>query len=370
MPGASENLTIAHVDAETGFSGGEVQVFLLLDGLKERGHRLVLFCPPGSRSEAEARTRGIDVEPVPMRGDLDFPAVQRLAEGFERRRPDLVHLHTGRATWLGGLAARWRGVPAVTTRRQDKRLKRTWRTRLIYGSLVKRAVAISPAVRQRLVDGGVDVAKLRTIASSVDAATLSSERGRDASRAKLELNGDESVLLVLAALVRRKGIDVLLDALPRMEARPTLLVAGDGEERASLEEDARRRGLDDRVRFLGRRDDKADLLAACDVFVLPSRLEGLGVAALEAMAAGRPVVASAVGGLGEAIVDGSTGLLVPPDDPITLAAALDRLIGDPTLRAQMGAAGPARVASGFDASGMVSAYEALYRDVLAHGGPA
>jgi glycosyltransferase involved in cell wall biosynthesis len=143
-----------------------------------------------------------------------------------------------------------------------------------------------------------------------------------------------------------------------------LWVAGDGPERAALTQLAGELGLDDRVRFLGRREDAADLLAACDVFVLPSRLEGLGVAALEAMAARRPVVASAVGGLAEAIVDGETGLLVPPDDVDALATALVRLVDDAVLRDRLGSAGPQRIADAYSAQQMVDAYAALYRDVV------
>ncbi len=365
MQTAARPLTIAHVDAETGFSGGEVQVFLLLEGLRKAGHRCVLFCPPRSRSEAEAAARGFEVRSIPMRADLDLSAVKRLAQGFEALEPDLVHLHTGRATWLGGLAARWRGLPAITTRRQDKRLRPGLRTRLIYGHLA-RAVAISPAVARRLAEGGLDPARIELIPSSTDPGLVEPRRGRAALRDELSLAPDACVLLVLAALVRRKGHDVLLDALARLDPAPPLLIAGDGEERAALEAQAQRLGLSS-VRFLGRREDKGDLLAACDVFVLPSRLEGLGVAALEAMAAGRPVVASRVGGLAEAVGDESAGLLVPPEDPAALAAALERLIGDPGLRQAFGVAGRARIAQGFLAGQMVNAYETLYRRVLAEG---
>jgi glycosyltransferase involved in cell wall biosynthesis len=119
------------------------------------------------------------------------------------------------------------------------------------------------------------------------------------------------------------------------------------------------------VRWLGARDDVGDLLAACDVFVLPSRAEGLGVAALEAMAAARPLVVSAVGGLAEAVVDERTGLLVAPGDAVALGAALERLLHEPALRARLGAAGPARVAEGFLAEQMVAAYARPTATVLA-----
>ena len=375
-------LAIAHVDAETGFSGGEAQVFLLIEGLARRGHRNVLLCPPGSSSEAEARSRGIETHPVAMRGDLDLLAVLRLKRALLRSRVDLVHLHTGRATWLGGLAAASCRVRAVTTRRMDRALERSWRTRLVYGRLVRRAVAISPAVARRLFDGGVERSSVVTIPSAVDPVALAPQRSRAEVRAELGCDERAFVVLTLAALVERKGIDVLVRALARLRegdgsgrensqagARRSpgtvLWVAGEGPERERLEALARERGVAADVRFLGARSDKAELLGACDVLALASRLEGLGVAALEAMAAGRPVLASRVGGLAEAVVDGRTGLLVEPEDDAGLARALVRLRDDPELRARLGAAGTARIAEGFLPEQMVAAYERLYREVLA-----
>jgi len=123
------------------------------------------------------------------------------------------------------------------------------------------------------------------------------------------------------------------------------------------------------VKFLGTREAVADLFRACDVFVMPSRREGLGIACLEAMAAERPVIASRVGGLGDAVVHERTGLLVPPEDPQALADAIARMIRDPDLRARLGAAGPDRVAEGFLPEQMVTAYQDLYLEVLADRGP-
>ncbi len=343
-------------------------MFLLIGGLARRGHGNLLFCRSHSRVSEEARRRRVSVQEVRMRNDLDAPAVVALARGFRRQRIDLVHLHTGRATWLGGLAARLVGLPAISTRRMDRRVKRNWRTRLTFGALVQRVVAISPGVAACLADGGVRRERVEVIYSAVDPALLRAVKGRSGTRTALGAGSDDSVLLVLAALVQRKGHDVLLDALALIAPdfpRAILWIAGEGPQRALVEEQARRHGLSDRVRLLGRREDVADLLAACDVLVLPSRREGLGIAALEAMAAGRPVVGSAVGGLQHAVVHERTGLLVPPEDSPMLAAALRRVLCDDDLRQRLGAAGPGRVAEGFLAEQMVASYDELYRTVLA-----
>jgi glycosyltransferase involved in cell wall biosynthesis len=367
-------MKVAHVDAETGFSGGEAQVFLLIEGLRERGYEGAVFCPPGSRSEAEAQQREIPVHAVHMHSDLDLGAVAGLRLEFMRCRPDIVHLHTSRATWLGGLAAQMLSIPAITTRRMDKPVRHGWRQRLIYGPLVERAVAVSLSVQDALLAGGVAPEKVSLIHDAVDVRDVEPLAVRPRVRSALEAGENDIVLLVLATLVRRKGLDVLLEALARTRAwtrekNLVLWIAGDGPERCALESQAEELGLSQRVRFLGQRADAHDLLAASDIFVLPSRREGLGVAALEAMAARRPIVASRVGGLGEAVVDGRTGILVPPEDPDALARALDRLAADPELRRRLGEAGPARVSEGFLASQMVAAYDALYRNVLAERKP-
>lgn len=368
MGDAAPRLRIVHVDAEREFSGGEVQVFLLVEGLAARGHQNVLLCPPGGRAAAEAARRGLALRSVPMRGDLDLAAVWRLSRCMRAAAPDLVHLHSGRAAWLGGLAACAAAVPAIVTRRMDRPVRAGWRTRLIYERIARRTAAISPAVADRLTAGGVPPARIALIPSAVDASRLRPTRGAAALRAAEGAAADDVVLLAMSSLVRRKGVDLLLAALAALNARalhPRLWIAGDGPERAALAARVDALALREQVRFLGRRDDVGDLLAACDVFVLPARQEGLGVAALEAMAAARPVVASAVGGLAEAVIDGRTGRLVPPDDPGRLADALAELVRDPALRAALGNAGPARIAERFGAEQMVTAYERLYREVLA-----
>ncbi len=359
---------VFHIDAERGFSGGEVQVFLLLDGLRARGWDPILACPPASAAAARASELGLRVEPIRMRSDIDLSAIGKLRRAMRRSGAQLVHMHTGRSTWLGGLAARPLGVPTVSTRRMDRPVRRNLRNRLIYGRLVDRAVGIAPAVSRLLRDGGVAEEKILTIWSAVDPSRLAPGVARDACREKLEVRPSDTLLLTAATLVPRKGVDVLLRALALLDDRFQLAVAGDGPEQASLAAEAARLGVAPRVRWLGRVDAIGDVLGAADIAVLPSRAEGLGIAALEAMASGLPIVATRVGGLAEAVLDDQTGLLVPPDDAEALARALSRIGGDPAFAARLGAAGRTRIEAEFLPSRMVEGYDRLYRQLLG-GGP-
>jgi glycosyltransferase involved in cell wall biosynthesis len=339
----SRPLQIAHVTGESGFSGGEVQLFLLLEGLRRRGDRVSLICPPGSRAESEARRRGIELHTVPMGNDLSLRAVLRARRELRTARPDLVHLHTGRANWIGGLAAWSLGIPVITTRRMDREVKPGPRTRFLYDRIARRAVAISPAVRELLRAGGVAEARIRLISSAVDVDALRPRVARSEMRRSLGGVGDNAVFaLVLAALVRRKGIDVLLEAFarPRLRAAPLRLwIAGDGPERAALERRARDGGVD--ARFTGHLERAAldPLYREAGVVVLAARRgEGLPNVLLEAMAHGRPVIATPCAGTRDLLVDGVNGLSVPPDDVAALALALGALRAGRSLATRLAAA--------------------------------
>lgn len=355
---------MVHVDTERGFSGGEVQVFLLMEGLRARGVAQVLVVPPGSDSARIGRDRGFEVCEIGLRHQLDLAGVYRLARRI--RGASLVHLHTGRAAWLGTIAARLVGCPAVITRRMDRRVKRDLRTWFAYRRVARAVVAISPSVARLLEQGGVQPERITTIPDALDPARMRAAVGREGTREKLAIALDEFVLLTLAQLMHRKGIDVLLRAVQRLnDPGLVCLIAGDGPEKAALQQLAVELGIAGQVRFLGRRNDAGDLLAACDVFCLASRAEGMGVAALEALGAARPVVASRVGGLGELIVEGRSGLLVPPESVEALANALTRLRGDESLCERLAAAGPLRVDQGFRPEHYVDRHLELYGAVLA-----
>ena len=206
------------------------------------------------------------------------------------------------------------------------------------------------ARRLEMVPPGIDLDRFDPAA--VEAAAVRRLRG-SASR----------VVGIVARLAEQKGIETLLDAIPRLlDAAPDTraLIAGDGPNRAALEARARRLGIAAAVDFLGYRADVEAIYAALDVMVLPSRHEGFGVAFIEAMAMGVAVVGTRVVGSVDAVRDGITGLLVPPDDPAALAAAILRLLDDPQLRRRLVDEARRRVLAHCSREGMVRRTEALY----------
>jgi len=358
-------LKILHVDPEAGFGGGERQVLGLVRHLARRGFENLLGAAPGSALSSTLPAGDAEFLPLAIRNHLDVRAALALSRWISERAPDVVHFHTSRAhamsLFLPGSAAR-----SLVTRRMDYALRRGWRTRLLYNRRVAAVAAISEEVRRQLLAAGVEAGRVRVIHSGVEVPdALPGPAGRAAARSRFGANG-EIVIAVVAALERRKGQDVLLEALSRVRrerSRFLCLLSGDGSERAALEARAANLGLDASVRFLGYRPQVADLLAAADVFVMPSRKEGLGVAILEAMAMALPVVASAVGGIPESVEDGRSGILVPPDDPEALAAAFVHLARGPEEARAMGRRGRERVLTHFTMAGMAGRYADLYESM-------
>ncbi len=373
---APRSLAVLHVDPERGLGGGERQVLGLVEHLHHAGVRQTVAAHPDGRLAPIVAQLGVGVVPLAIRNHLDVLAAWRLSGLLARERYDILHFHTARAHAMAALVGAGRGfsrgVARIVTRRMDYRLRGGWYTRRLYNHEVQAVVAISDGVRAMLIESGVEAARITVVPSGVEADRFVPSAGaRATTRARLAAPEGACVLVVVGALEARKGHAVLLDALARL-GDPRLIVwcAGEGGARPALEAQRAGLGLEAQVRWLGRVDDVADLLAGADVMVMPSHQEGLGVAALEAMAAGLPVIASRVGGLPEAVVDGATGLLVPPNDAAALAAAIARLAADPELRRRFGAAGSARVRARFTMAGMAAAtlavYRRVHRDIGAH----
>lgn len=290
---------------------------------------------------------------------------------LRRQRPALFHAHLSwpvAAKWplAAAVAAR---VPSVATVQliPHFELDRStfWQLRLLAHG-VGRYLAVSRAVAAELAE------RFRWPAEKISVAYNAVELDRfgappsPALRAELTGGADEPLFLTLARLEPQKGLDVLLRAAAETPGA-RFAIAGEGPLRSELEDLAAQLGVVDRVRLLGHRSDVPELLAASDAFVLPSLYEGSSLAVLEAMAARRAVVSSAIPGTDELIEDGADGLLVPPGDAVALAAALRQLLDDRGLREQLAGLARQKVEERFSPAALASGVEAVYEELLSDG---
>ncbi|HEU0054743.1 MAG TPA: glycosyltransferase [Longimicrobium sp.] len=351
--------------------GNERQTARVVEGLVARGHVVIASCPAGSPAEAELLRAGARTTGIRPRGDADLWHALRFASWLKRERPDALLLTSWKRAFIAGWAARRAKVPRVVLRVGG--LHRIgagvgdWKHRRALTSYVDAIVVNSREIERRLRTSLPDLPpeRVRTV--------LNGARLRRAAPAPLraELGIGAQALLVagVGGLERRKGFDLLLRALADGPGDAHAVIAGEGPLRAELTEMAAELGVGGRVHLLGERKDVSAVLAAADVFALPSRAEGMSVAMLEAMAAERPVIAADVGGVWEALAarDGrpAAGWIVPREDSVALAAAL-REVGD-KLRAGDGDVA-ARVAEArwrldhwFTVDAMVEGMEAVLR---------
>ena len=356
-----------HVDTERTWRGGEQQALNLATGLAARGHVAEVAGHPGCPYVERSAGAGLTAHEIPMRGELNPMAITRLARCLRRGTFDLVHAHTSHAHTLASAAAALAGgVRCVVSRRVDFELRRGPFRRLKYGRGVDRYIAISKAVRDVLVRGGADPDRVRIVPSGIDPRRL---EGADAGplRTEFDLRDDAPVIGGIGHFAWHKGFETLIDAVPALVERfPNIRVflVGDGDLKNALTERAGRHATDGTVIFPGFRTDVPAFLALFDVLATPSVLEGLNTTNLDALALGRPVVASAVGGIPEAVRHEETGLLVPSKDPGALSDAVGRVLTDPTLARRLGEGGRRIVAERFTIDAMVEGTLAVYRELL------
>lgn len=359
---------VVHLETGRQLYGGARQSLLLARGLATRGVACTMVCTAGGAPARAAIEAGLVVRELPMHGDVDLGFASRFARLLAELQPDLVHVHSRRgAEWLGGLAARRAGVPAVLSRRVDRPIGRL--TAALALRRYARIIAISAAIARQLDEAGIAPERVRLIHSAVEPAPTPAWP-RERLLREFGLGPGALAVGCIAQLIPRKGHAPLLDAWPSVvsacpEAR--LLLFGQGR----LEEEFRARlhdtGLASSVVLAGFRPDLPDFLGRLDLVVHPALEEGLGLAVLEAQAAGLPVVACRAGGVPEILADGEGGLLVPAGDAPALANALVALLRDEPRRRAFGEAARARVAREFCVADMVEAHLTCYRDVTETG---
>jgi glycosyltransferase involved in cell wall biosynthesis len=331
-----------------GIGGSERHLLTLLPALAQRGLDPVfvgLDDPAWDpRDFYDALT--VPAVRIPAPRDVDPVLLARLVRGL---RADVVHTHLVHADLYGGLAARMRATPLVSTKHNDDPF-RTGAFRFVERGLARladRVITISDSLRRFTIERvGVPAAKVETIHYGLDEPPAPW-----GANPPDDVPADARIVLSVSRLTQQKGIDTAIRALAFLPEDVVLVVLGEGPERAALQQLA-----GDRVFLPGRVPDVGAWLRRAHVYVQPSRWEGFGLAVLEAMVSGLPVVATNVSSLPELVADGDTGVLVPPDDPPALARGIERALADPSL----GAAGRDRARIEFSVAQMADRTAALY----------
>ena len=358
-------------------SGVGTHMLTLAEGLRD-DHDVTLGCIPhgqGERLLTRAAALGVETLPLDGRGLRTDPEIERLQDWLRSSRVDIFHLHAG-VGWEGHTAtyaAREAGVPVIIRTEHLPDMIRNLEDRASHRRLlsaVDQLICVSTGAAYSMRCAGVPAAKLAVVRNGVPPAA--EQPDPVPMLRELRLPAGARLVLTVARFVEQKGHRFLLQAMPTiLAACPTaqFLWVGEGPLKEELKHEVRERGLESAVRFLGQREDVAALLAAADLVLLPSLFEGLPLIILEAMAAGRPVVATSTLGTDEAVVDDVTGRLVPPGNPQALAAGVLEALTSPKLAARWGAAGRERWRREFTAERMVRQTAAVYEDLLCRHAP-
>lgn len=365
---------VLHTESSPGLGGQEIRTLTEAGWIAERGWRVLIAAQPDGRLLPRARELGLQVVARRMRGAWDIAALLGLIQLIRREQIDIVHTHSSVDAWLGGMAARLTRRPVVRTRHVSIPIRGGFNP--VYRWLADRVITSGEAIRQLVVAAGVPPARVVAIPAGVKLDEFTDGGGGEAALRSLGVakgpvaaGAARGPIIGSVAMFRgSKGHDHLLDAFAKVHARrpdARLLLVGDGGRREWAEGLARERGVHGAVIFTGFRTDVPALLAAMDCFALAStRTEGVPQSLLQAAAAGVPLVASRIGGIPEVIEDGVTGLLVPPEDPAALAAAIEATLADPAAAATRARAARKRCEERFSHSVAIGRLLALYDELL------
>jgi glycosyltransferase involved in cell wall biosynthesis len=368
----AENSNILHIDTQGAWRGGEAQVFALCRGLLQRGYPINVITQPDSALAARLRQSGIEPVEIPMRGEFDLLAAFRIREICRSRDIHIIHAHDARAHALSWIATMARTpIPVLVTRRVDFPVGGNLLSALKYKSNRIYFIAISNGVKKVLIDGGVPEDRIEIVFSGVDPMRF--QGACDGSSFKMEYGIGEDRIIIgnIAALTDHKGQIYLIDAAPRILERfpnARFFIIGKGELKPSLQNRIDRLGLREKITLTGFIQNVGDALAAMDLFVLSSHLEGLCTSLLDAMSMKVPVVATRAGGIPDVVEHEVHGLLVEPKNPDSLAAAVIRMLEDKEAQRRFVEAGYEKVMQFFTTEQMIKGTIRVYEKILKEKG--
>jgi glycosyltransferase involved in cell wall biosynthesis len=357
-------LTVLHVDTERGWRGGEQHVLWLADALQRSGHQSIVGARAGDQLIARASALGLPVVPCSPSIEFSPSCVLTLRRAISRERVDIVHAHTAHAVALAALATVGGRARMVVTRHINFPLRRNPGTAWKY-SRADAIIAVSEGVVRSLQGSGIDPTRIELIEGGIDLARIPAPAARATLHA-LGIPDGVPLAVMVAALVAQKdpltfvrAVDRARQTVPSLQA----LLVGDGPLAAEVRQEIARRDLERVVSLAGWRDDADALLALADVAVLSSRHEGLPVTLMMALALGKPIAATAAGGVPEMLHGCSCGVVVPIGDADALGNAIAHILREPGLARRMGEAARTRAAA-YDIDLVAGRTVEVYREVM------
>ena len=355
---------IFHIDTETEWRGGQQQAIYLIEGLIKKGVATLLICRQDSKLYEYALKNSIPVETLPLRSEYDLFSAFKLKKLIKTYHADLLHCHNSHALGLGVLTKFIIDIPLVASRRVDFPIHKNLFSTFKYNTQkLNRLICISDNIRRVMEKSKIPQDKLITIRSAVD--ITKADRIGDANNVLSELPESEFVIGTVAALTGHKDYPNLINAAKLvLQDKPdvTFVAIGDGKLNAELSLLIQNMHLEKSFILMGHKQNVYDYLKRFDIFVLASKLEGLGTSVLDALSCGKAIVATNAGGIPEMIVDRVNGLLVPKQNPEALAKAIIQLIDDSELRVKL-AIEAKESATSFDISKLIEQHIDLYNRI-------
>lgn len=360
-------IKVLHVLTDTNIGGAGRYLFNLLSYQDNNRFQVIVACPGGGELEKQLKNKGINVFTLEGgENSTNLGHIKKLRQIISREKVDIVHTH---ASLAGRIAGKISGCKVVMTRHglgsnENGPVKRLI-TRMISKHFTDRIIAISRAVKIGLIDSGVPADMITTIYNGIDLSRFAKVKGT--LRRELNLAPDIPIVGIVARLVPEKGYEYAINAFYQvLKVFPSvrLIIIGEGPLEESLKDMCKRLGIKDHVIFMGYRQDVESLEADFDVFVLPSISEGLGLALLEAMALGKPAVATETGGIPEVIKHKVNGFLVPPGNDKYLAEGIIEALSDKEQAKMLGLAAQKTVFRKFSSTAMIENTEKVYMEIL------
>jgi glycosyltransferase involved in cell wall biosynthesis len=370
-----EKINILHIYQNSKIGGVQQQLLSLLKAYSREMFNPI-FCCLGPKEEIGKEIEGTKIEFIPLnklRYNRFSPGiVLELYRLMKKKQIHVVRTHRYRSNLYGRLAAFLAGVPVIIASvhdnyRTDKRPQRRIMNRIL-SKITDKIVAVSENVKEDIIRyDSIDPSKIEVIPNGIDVERFNPEKNTADIRKEFSLEQDDIVIGFIGRIVPAKGLEYLLNALPYLKEEfksIKLLIVGEGSLVEELKARAKKNNIFDNILFTGRRRDIPDILASINIFVMPSIAEGLPNALLEAMAMGKPIVTTEVGGIPEIVKNGFNGLLVPPRDTLSLSKAIKELISNDRLAAKLGQAARDLVHDNLSIKAIAQKWQSLYLSIL------